>query len=55
MPYKIIRRKSCYRVINKNTKRVHSKCSTKNNAKKQYRLLNAIDHNPNFKYQKIEK
>lgn len=48
MPYRIERRKSCYRVINKKTKKIHSKCSTKRNASRQYRLLNAIEHNPNF-------
>lgn len=49
MPYKIVKKKSCYQVINRTTKHKHSKCSTKRNAKRQYRLLNAIEHNPDFK------
>lgn len=48
MPYKIERRKSCYRVVNKKNKKVHSKCSTKRNASRQFRLLNALEHNPDF-------
>ena len=35
---------ACYRVKNKNTGQVHAKCSSKSNAKKQMRLLHAIDH-----------
>lgn len=36
---------NCYRVYNKDTKVIHSKCTTLDKAKKQQRLLNAIDHN----------
>ena len=51
MPYFIrkVTRKNCYRVRNKNTKRVFSKCTTKENAKKQMRLLRAIQYNKTFK------
>ena len=50
MPYKIryLRKKKCYSVINKTTKRVFSKCTTKENAKKQSRLLRAIMFNKDF-------
>lgn len=51
MPYTIrkVSRKNCYRVRNKNTKRVFSKCTTKENAKKQLQLLRAIQYNKSFK------
>jgi hypothetical protein len=50
MPYTIrkVPKKNCYKVMNKRTRRVFSKCSTNANAKKQLRLLNAIEYNPNF-------
>jgi hypothetical protein len=50
MPYKIrySRKKKCYSVINKKTKRVFAKCTTKNNATKQSRLLRAIMFNKDF-------
>ena len=50
MPYKIrySRKKKCYSVINKKTKRVFSKCTSKKNATKQSRLLRAIMFNPDF-------
>ena len=46
MPYRIskINNKNCWNVINVDTGKVHSKCTTLENAKKQVRLLNAIDH-----------
>ena len=44
MPYIIRKKKNCYTVKNKKTKRVHSYCTTLVKAKKQVRLLNAIDH-----------
>ncbi len=51
MPYSLrkVSRKSCYRITNKYTKRVFSKCATKENAKKQLRLLRAIEFNKSFK------
>ncbi len=50
MPYTIrkVSKKNCYKVMNRKTKRVFAKCSTKENAKKQMRLLNAIEYNKNF-------
>jgi hypothetical protein len=50
MPYSIrkVPKKSCYRVLNKRSKRVLAKCTTMKKAKKQIRLLKAIDMNPNF-------
>ena len=50
MPYAIRKmpNKSCYKVYNKRTKRVFSKCTSKTRAKKQLRLLRTIDNNPNF-------
>jgi hypothetical protein len=51
MPYTIqkVRGKPCYKVQNKYTKKVFAKCSTKENAKKQLRLLRAIEFNKSFK------
>jgi hypothetical protein len=50
MPYMLRKmpKQSCYRVYNKRTKKVFSKCSSLENAKKQMRLLNAIEYG-NFK------
>jgi hypothetical protein len=50
MPYAVrkVPNKSCYKVYNKTTKRVFAKCTSKNRAKKQLRLLRAIDYNPKF-------
>ena len=46
MPYKIqkVRLKNCWKVVNANTGVVHTKCGTLENAKKQVRLLNLLDH-----------
>ena len=51
MPYatRKVRNKSCYRVYNRKTKRVFSKCTTKRRANKQMRLLRAIEYNPKFR------
>jgi hypothetical protein len=50
MPYVVrkVSRKNCYSVKGKKKKRTLSKCTTLKKAKAQIRLLNAIDHNPNF-------
>lgn len=48
MPYTIRRRKRCFQVVNKKSKRVFSKCSTKAKASRQLRLLRAIQYNKNF-------
>ena len=44
MPYTLrkVPRKRCYRVYNKDTKKVFAKCSSKRNAQKQIRLLRAL-------------
>lgn len=51
MPYKTIKVKgkyNCYRVINSQTKKAFSKCSTRKNASRQMRLLRALQFNKNF-------
>jgi hypothetical protein len=50
MPYQIRynTKKKCYSVLNKKTKRVFSKCTSRTKAKKQSRLLRAIMFNPGF-------
>jgi DNA polymerase IIIc chi subunit len=50
MPYtaRRVRSRKCYRVINTQTKRVFSKCTSKARAMKQLRLLRAIQNNKNF-------
>lgn len=50
MPYTLrkVRGKKCYRVTNKQNKRIFAKCATKKNAKRQLNLLNAIHYNKNF-------
>lgn len=42
------KKKNCYSVKNKKTKKVFSKCTSKKKALKQIRLLNAIKYG-NFK------
>jgi hypothetical protein len=57
MPYTIrkLRGKNCYSVKKrqsldkKKKRRTLSKCTTLKKAKAQVRLLNAIEHNPDFK------
>ena len=44
MPYIIKKKQNCYSVVNKDTGKIYSFCSTKENAQKQKKLLNAIDH-----------
>jgi hypothetical protein len=50
MPYKTrkVANKSCYRVYNAKTRRVFAKCATAENARKQMRLLRAIENNKDF-------
>lgn len=50
MPYKTrkVRNKNCYRVYNPVNKRTFAKCTSKENAIKQMRLLRAIQNNKNF-------
>lgn len=44
MPYTLRKmpNKRCYRVSNKDTKRIFAKCTSKNRAKKQLRLLRGL-------------
>jgi len=51
MPYgtRKVTRKNCYKVYNRKSKRIFAKCTTRENAKKQLRLLRAIQYNKNFK------
>ena len=48
MPYKIVAKPSGKYQVSSPT-RIHSKGTTLAKAKAQERLLNAIEHNPNFK------
>jgi hypothetical protein len=50
MPYatRKVKGKNCYKVFNKKTKKVFAKCSSMKKAKKQLRLLRAIQNNKNF-------
>jgi hypothetical protein len=46
MPYTIrkVRNKNCYQLKNSITGKVFSKCTSIESAKKQLRLLNAVEH-----------
>uniref|UniRef100_A0A6C0B4S3 Uncharacterized protein n=1 Tax=viral metagenome TaxID=1070528 RepID=A0A6C0B4S3_9ZZZZ len=50
MPYRLrkVSGKKCYRVLNKRSKKVFAKCTSKARANKQLRLLRAIENNKNF-------
>ena len=50
MPYAIgyNKTKKCYKVYNKDTKKVFAKCTSKKNAVKQTRLLRALQFNKDF-------
>lgn len=51
MPYKsrkVRGKRNCYRVINTRSKHAFSKCATRKNAKKQMKLLRALQFNKNF-------
>lgn len=50
MPYKTrkVRGKNCYKVYKPTTRRVFAKCTTKEKANKQMRLLRAIRFNKRF-------
>jgi hypothetical protein len=48
MPYEIRKNGSSYEVVNKDTKEVKAKHSTKEDAEKQIRLLEAIEHDPGW-------
>tara|TARA_B100001093_G_C26681871_1_gene950818 strand:+ start:194 stop:412 length:219 start_codon:yes stop_codon:yes gene_type:complete len=50
MPYKTrkVRNKPCYKVYNPDTKKVFAKCTTKEQAQKQMRLLRGLQNNKDF-------
>ncbi len=50
-PYatKKVKTKKCYKVYNSKNKRVFSKCTTKLLAKRQMKLLRALQYNKSFK------
>lgn len=50
MPYgtRKVRGKNCYKVYNLKSKKVFSKCTSRENANRQITLLKAIHYNPNF-------
>jgi len=50
MPYRTRKMpgRNCYKVYNAKTKKVFAKCTTASKAKKQLRLLRAIENNPGF-------
>lgn len=52
MPYTMrrVRKSKCYRVTNKKTRRVFAKCASEENAKKQLRLLRALQYDKNFRF-----
>lgn len=51
MPYALrkMRNQNCYKVFNKNTKKIFSKCTTCVKAQKQLRLLRGIKNNKTFR------
>lgn len=49
MPFVIKKKQNCYYVVNEDTGKMHSFCSTKENAQKQKNLLNAIKYEKNLK------
>ena len=54
MPYatRKVNHKDCYKVYNKKSKKVFAKCTTKENANKQLRLLRALQYNKKFVYRR---
>lgn len=52
MPYSIrkVPNKNCYSVKNRKSGIYRSKCTSKNKAKKQIRLLSALEFNPKFRF-----
>ena len=55
MPYEIrkVRNKECYQVRNKETKEVYAKCTTRDKAVKQLKLLQC-DKEPHDRFSKSE-
>jgi len=50
MPYSIrkVRNQPCYKVYNKKTKKIFAKCTSRENAESQVRLLRGIENNKRF-------
>lgn len=57
MPYSIrkVRNQHCYKVYNKKTKKVFAKCTSRENAEGQVRLLRGIENNRRFAKQVRER
>ena len=49
MPFSIVKKKNCYSVIGRDNKKVYSKCTTLDKAKKQIKLVYMIDKKKNVK------
>jgi len=51
MPYAVRKmpKRNCYKVFNKNTKKVFAKCTSRVKSQKQLRLLRGIKYNPIFR------
>jgi len=50
MPYTIrkVKGRKCYSVKNTKSRKIRAKCTSLSNAKKQIRLLRALENNPKF-------
>ena len=50
MPYSIrkVRNQPCYKVYNKKTKKIFAKCTSREKAESQVRLLRGIENNKRF-------
>jgi hypothetical protein len=57
MPYAIrkVRNQPCYKVYNKTTKKIYAKCTTRERAEGQVRLLRGIENNRKFAKQVRER
>lgn len=51
MPYatRKVRNRRCFKVYNRKSKRVFAKCTSKNKANRQIKLLRAIENNKSFR------
>jgi len=51
MPYTVRKmpKRNCYKVFNKNTKKVFAKCTSRVKSQKQLRLLRGIKYNQKFR------
>ena len=51
MPYAVRKmpKRNCYKVFNKNTKKVFAKCTSRVKSQKQLRLLRGIKYNQKFR------